>query len=326
MIDIECLDEKYSTTKLVTKEKPKVVNNPEDKFETVVFLPESESRKGEGELRTKGYFKKSYKDKPLISIVTVVYNGEQFLEETIQSVINQSYDNIEYIIIDGGSTDGTVDIIKKYEDKIDYWVSEKDNGIYDAMNKGIKVATGKWINFMNAGDMLYEDQVIEDIFFDKSYPNSIFVYGDTSYNYGSFTVLRKSFNLDIYWKRIPFRHQSVFIDSVYHKKEQYRLHIKINSDFEFFYRSFRSYIEATDVQKAISIVSVDGVSDDKRIAVLLEKMRVINFYDPTLEKNVFFIKSILLEIIKQSIKLIIPNKLIRYIQKLKSTLQGGKIE
>ena len=137
-----CLDENFSTTQLLTQEKPILEQNAEDKFETILFLPESENRKGEGGLRTKGYFKKSYDDKPLISIITVVFNGERYLEQTIQSVIDQTYDNVEYIIIDGGSTDGTLDIIKKYEDKIDYWVSEKDNGIYDAMNKGIKVCYG----------------------------------------------------------------------------------------------------------------------------------------------------------------------------------------
>jgi glycosyltransferase involved in cell wall biosynthesis len=154
MNDIICLDNNYSTTKLLIKEKPKILHIPEDKFETILFLPEGEGRKGEGGLRTKGYFKKSYEDKPLISIVTVVFNGEKYLEETIQSVLNQTYDNVEYIIIDGGSTDGTVDILKRYDDKIDYWVSEKDSGIYDAMNKGIDVATGQWINFINIGDLL----------------------------------------------------------------------------------------------------------------------------------------------------------------------------
>ena len=82
----------------------------EDTFESVLFLPQNDTRKGEGGLRTKGYFKKNYEEKPLISIITVVYNGEMYLEETIQSVINQTYDNVEYIIIDGGSTDGTLNI------------------------------------------------------------------------------------------------------------------------------------------------------------------------------------------------------------------------
>ena len=86
-------------------------------------------------------------DSPLITVVTVVFNDVQHIEETILSVVNQTYPNIEYIIIDGGSTDGTVDIIKKYEERIAYWVSEPDQGIYDAMNKGIQKATGEWINF-----------------------------------------------------------------------------------------------------------------------------------------------------------------------------------
>ena len=101
--------------------------------------------------------------KPLISIITVVYNGEKHLEETILSVINQTYDNVEFIIIDGSSTDGTIDIIKKYEDKIDYWISEKDSGIFDAMNKGILASKGDYINFMNAGDFFTRINLVSDV-------------------------------------------------------------------------------------------------------------------------------------------------------------------
>lgn len=135
-------------------------------FETVLFLPEGENRKGEGGLRTKGYSKHSYEDKPLITIITVVYNGEKYLEEAIQSVINQTYDNVEHIIIDAGSTDRTLDIIRKYEDTIDYWVSEKDKGIYDAWNKGVRTSIGDWIGFLGADDLYLPDalqQYIERI-------------------------------------------------------------------------------------------------------------------------------------------------------------------
>ena len=96
-----------------------------------------------------------------VTVVTVTYNAQDYLEKTIQSIISQSYSDIEYIIIDGGSTDGTLDIIKKYEKNITYWVSESDNGIYDAMNKGIKKASGEWINFMNAGDGFVDTNSIE---------------------------------------------------------------------------------------------------------------------------------------------------------------------
>ena len=97
---------------------------------------------------------------PLITVVTVVYNDVKHIEDTILSVVNQTYPNIEYIIIDGGSTDGTVDIIKKYADHIAYWVSEPDKGIYDAMNKGLKKATGEWVNFMNSGDCFAQSKTL----------------------------------------------------------------------------------------------------------------------------------------------------------------------
>jgi glycosyltransferase involved in cell wall biosynthesis len=93
---------------------------------------------------------------PLISIITVSYNVVSSIEKTILSIVNQNFNNFEYIIIDGGSTDGTVDKIKKYQDKITLWVSEPDKGIYDAMNKGISYAKGEYICFINSGDILLE--------------------------------------------------------------------------------------------------------------------------------------------------------------------------
>jgi len=92
--------------------------------------------------------------KPLISIITVVKNNEKYLEETIQSVVNQNFKNFEYIIVDGKSTDGTIEIIKKYNNKIDYWISENDKGIYDAFNKGLDIANGNLIGFVNSDDIL----------------------------------------------------------------------------------------------------------------------------------------------------------------------------
>lgn len=114
---------------------------------------------------------------PKISIITVSYNAVDTIEQTILSVINQTYENIEYIIIDGGSTDGTIDIIKKYEDQISYWVSEQDNGIYDAMNKGIDVATGKYLIFIHAGDFLRKN-ILNDLIAEFRSNKCTFLYGN----------------------------------------------------------------------------------------------------------------------------------------------------
>ena len=104
-------------------------------------------KKNIGGLRFKNLFKKSYKGKPLISIITVTYNCKNLLERTIKSILNLSYNNIEFIIVDGNSTDGTANIVRKYDDFIDFWISKKDKGIYNAMNKGAKYARGDALFF-----------------------------------------------------------------------------------------------------------------------------------------------------------------------------------
>jgi glycosyltransferase involved in cell wall biosynthesis len=100
---------------------------------------------------------------PVVSIITVVFNGAEMIEKTIQTVLGQTYPSIEYLLIDGGSKDGTIDIIRRYEDRINYWISEPDKGIYDAMNKGLAAATGDYVWFMNAGDLVYREDTLEKI-------------------------------------------------------------------------------------------------------------------------------------------------------------------
>ena len=103
----------------------------------------------------------------VVPIITVSLNAEKYIEKTILSVINQDYNNIEYIIIDGKSKDRTIEIIKKYERKIKIWISETDSGIYDAMNKGIKFSKGDWINVMNAGDTFVSSKTVSLIMSSK---------------------------------------------------------------------------------------------------------------------------------------------------------------
>ncbi len=168
----------------------------------------------------------------LISIITVTYNCNDKIESTILSVINQTYLNIEYIIIDGGSTDGTIDIIKKYEKKISYWSSEKDNGIYEAMNKGILKAHGKWLNFMNSGDVFYSTSVLNDIFSENIPINIDLLYSD-------YVLFDANNNLKFEIASIEDRkilHQAIIYKKALHK--WYGMYIETNpiiiSDFLFF--------------------------------------------------------------------------------------------
>jgi glycosyltransferase involved in cell wall biosynthesis len=276
MTNTICLDEKYSTTRLLTQEKPEIINSAEDKFETVLFLPEGEGRRGEGGLRTKGYFKKSYENKPLISIITVVFNGEKYLEETIQSVINQTYDNVEYIIIDGGSSDGTLDIIKKYEDRIDYWVSERDRGIYDAMNKGVDVISGEWINFMNAGDEFYSKHTLNEFNIIKKNGNVNIIYGDVEILYNRFTKIQKAHKLDNIFLGMRFSHQSTFYKKSYIKNNKYNLDYKLSADYESILKAyildFKGFLY---INKVISKVLFEGTTSHNKIKSTKERIRII---------------------------------------------------
>ena len=115
-----------------------------------------------------------------ISIITVCKNSEAYIEQVIKSVISQSYKEIEYIIIDGNSQDKTKEIVTKYADQVTYFISEPDNSLYEAMNKGIKLATGSFINFINSDDFLYDCNVIQDVVsFINAHPDCDFIYGDT---------------------------------------------------------------------------------------------------------------------------------------------------
>jgi glycosyltransferase involved in cell wall biosynthesis len=113
--------------------------------------------------RSRGLLRCSLPDQPLITIITVVYNRVKYLEQAILSVLDQTYSNIEYIIIDGGSTDGTLEIIKKYDNRLDYWISETDKGMYFALNKGVELANGELIGICHSDDYYYSPDIIQQL-------------------------------------------------------------------------------------------------------------------------------------------------------------------
>ena len=166
------------------------------------------------------------------SIITINYNNDVGLRKTIESVIHQSYNDFEYIIIDGGSTDSSVDIIKEYQQYISYWVSEPDNGIYNAMNKGIVMAHGDYINFMNSGDCFYDNDVLNQTL---PYLTADIVYGRLFYfNHKERSVyLKESPNMQHFLDN-TLNHQSSFISRKLFSDTLYDEKYKIVSDWKFF--------------------------------------------------------------------------------------------
>lgn len=179
---------------------------------------------------------KYIENKPLVSIVTVVFNGEEYIEQTIKSVINQTYKNIEYIIIDGASSDKTVDIIKKYVKEIDFWISEEDNGIYYAMNKGIDISSGDWCIFMNAGDTFSSNNVLSKVFEQVNegflYFGRIKIGGDNS-NKLIPNKRINSANISNWLKNHEPNHQAIFFPKSFYKRNHYNISFRISSDYDY---------------------------------------------------------------------------------------------
>lgn len=269
------INRSYSTTRTITLEQPIVEKQPTDTFETVLFLPEGEGRQGEGGLRTQGYFKLSLLDKPLITVITVVFNGAKHLEETILSVINQTYDNVEYIIIDGGSTDGTLDIIRQYEHAIDYWVSEKDGGIYDAMNKGIQLATGESIGIINSDDW-YELKTTKLIASHKKLNYKIFHGSMNIFNTGNFLYQQKfSSSLKKLHKGMIIAHPTVFVgQKIYKENGYFDLNYKIAADWELMLRLYLKCYNFEYIADSLANFRVGGLSSNITLTSSLEKSAI----------------------------------------------------
>ena len=226
----------------------------------------------EGGLRTRSMMKQDRADKPLVSVITVVFNGAATLEHNIQSIIGQGYDNVEHIVIDGGSTDGTVDILRRYDDHIDYWISEKDAGIYDAMNKGIALARGKYVGMLNADDYFADSSAIEKMVcrFKETDADAVFSCLDIVAPDNLHRVLRKyrisSFSSFMLRIGVMPPHPTFYCKkSCYDKAGPYRMDYRIAADFEMMvrlllkYRITWSFIDETTVKMRAGGLSSSGI-------------------------------------------------------------------
>ncbi len=198
---------------------------------------------------------------PKITVVTVVYNGEKYLEQTIQSLIAQTYKNIEYVIIDGGSNDGTLEIIKRYCHHISHWQSEPDRGIYDAMNKGLAKATGEIITFLNADDW-YEPDALESIVeVFTAHPQLDFVFGDViqidplTHHETTYRV-----RLNEAHRLMPFGHPALFVKTAVHRQFPFDTHFRIAADYDLVLSLLDRHCSYAYLPKRITNFRLVGIS------------------------------------------------------------------
>lgn len=219
---------------------------------------------------------------PKISIITVTYNAAKTIEQTILSVVNQTYSNIEYIIIDGGSADGTIDIIKKYQGKIAYWVSEPDNGIYDAMNKGIVVATGDYVYFLGADDWLVDTLVIGKVvnYILREHIERIDILAGLVWRVDEKLKIKKLSSVlkeeEIY---LGIPHQGMFVKTNLYRKNLFNTSLKLVADYDFVIKVWKEKkARFAFLNIPIANYSLGGSSSMSTEIITLEFIKVMNQY------------------------------------------------
>ncbi|MFD1551793.1 glycosyltransferase family 2 protein [Putridiphycobacter roseus] len=251
---------------------------------------------------------------PTLSIITITYNNINGLKKTIASVSALTFNDYEHIIMDGNSNDGTQAYLKSIDQPTRIWVSEPDKGIYNAMNKGLAIAKGTWVIFMNAGDQFFNANILSDIPFSES---SSIIYGQCQAEYATgFKRIIKPLPIEQLWKGMSFSHQSVFVTKKlmgvgFNEKYKYV------ADFELLFKHFLAGVNFIALQVPICIIDAGGVSDQKRYKATNEVYQINKELNPKFKQAFYFIPKIIKGYITVKIKLILPAKIINRLLKNK---------
>lgn len=227
------------------------------------------------------------------SIITINYNNKRGLEKTIKSVLSQSFTGYEYIIIDGGSTDGSVEVIKENKKHITYWISEPDNGIYDALNKGLRMTHGEYVNCMNSGDTFASPNTLQQIIDEKIAPETALIYGDTFFAEpdGSMT-----YQVPIpFWENKDYLygmgicHQSLYVRSDLAKSHPFNERYRIAADFDAIQRIYNEGVSTYYIPIPLTIFDHSGLSSTHQKEGWREMAQIIHRYG-TLKYWLFFLR------------------------------------
>jgi Glycosyltransferases involved in cell wall biogenesis len=252
-----------------------------------------------------------------ITIVTVCYNCKGEIRKTIDSVLSQNRCLIEYVIIDGASNDGTMDIVDEYKNHIDYIISEPDKGIYDAMNKGINIASGKYINFMNAGDTFYDNNVISRIA-EEANDNSDVIFGDVA-------VVKDCLHYQVkatpFYNNLPlhqnmgFNHQCTFVRTLLAKKFPFNLRYKLAADYDMIINLYKNKAVFQQINFIIAEFNLQGASNIKAKQHIFERLTVDHPERYIINKWIAEFRStklLLLKLLKKYLMLISPLLIRKY--------------
>jgi len=216
---------------------------------------------------------------PKLTVITIVYNNVRDIERTVLSVLNQTYPNIEYLVIDGASADGTLEILKKYEGRISKLISERDKGIYDAMNKGLAMASGEYILFMNSGDEIYTSDTVEKVF--ATNPNADIYYGETEmYNedWKSLGQRRHKAPEVFTWKDFKYgmsiSHQAIYIRRSL--TEPYDPQYKLSADIDWIIKAAKKAVKIVNTRMYVAKYLVGGMSKKKHRQSLIERFHIFS--------------------------------------------------
>ena len=217
-------------------------------------------------------------NEPVLSVITVVFNNAKDMERTMLSVLNQTYPNIEYLVIDGKSTDGTVEIIEKYRDRLAVFISEKDAGIYDAMNKGLAKATGDYVIFMNSGDEFYEKDTVKEVF--ASEHDADIYYGETEMVNDQLESLgqrRHKAPENFTWKDFKYgmsiSHQAIFLRR--NLTQPYDLKYQLSADIDWILRAAKKARKIVNVHQYVAKYLVGGMSKKRHLQSLHERFAIM---------------------------------------------------
>ncbi|MCK9423304.1 MAG: glycosyltransferase [Bacteroidales bacterium] len=212
----------------------------------------------------------------------------------MESIISQDYPDLEIIVVDGGSTDGTQEVIGHFADQIDYWVSEPDLGIFDAMNKGLARATGEWVNFMNAGDVFSNNHVLSTVF-NKESMDAAVIYGDSIAHYPAFKTWRKALPPEDLWKGMICCHQSMFFLTNLIRKVGYNADLHFSADYEMILRLYIAGKKFRYIPEIIAVFDTRGISNAKMVKSARSNLEILSSTRRLTKKEKRFHKRFILQ-------------------------------